>query len=222
MKLLLKALIFLCNIIYPPCCLVCGKNNCEILCYECEKGLDSNTFVRINSKINTKFYFSKHMHIFNYKDQIRKLIIDYKFKDKAYIYKIFSEIIIKNQKICRILKSYDIIIPVPIHNKRKKERGYNQSELIARDIASKIGEIKFDNKIIKKKINNKKQSSLTKNERRCNVENVYEIINQEKIINKKIVLFDDIYTTGCTVNEISKLLKNNGAREVLVFTIAKD
>ncbi|MBP3255916.1 MAG: ComF family protein [Clostridia bacterium] len=153
---------------------------------------------------------------------VRKLIIDYKFRDKSHLYKLFSEIIIKNKKICRNLKSYDIIIPVPIHHKRKKERGFNQSELIAKYLATKLDSIKLENKVIIKKINNKKQSKLKKSERIENVKNVYEIINKEKIVNKRIILFDDIYTTGNTVNEISKLLKENGAKEIIVLTIAKD
>ena len=82
--------------------------------------------------------------------------------------------------------------------------------------------IKLENKVIIKKINNKKQSKLKKSERIENVKNVYEIINKEKIVNKRIILFDDIYTTGNTVNEISKLLKENGAKEIIVLTIAKD
>jgi predicted amidophosphoribosyltransferase len=54
------------------------------------------------------------------------------------------------------------------------------------------------------------------------VKQVYKLINKEKIENKRIILFDDIYTTGSTVDECSKILKKNGAKEILVFTIAKD
>ena len=222
MKLLLNALIFFIKIIFPQCCLICGKNCNDIWCEECKNWINLNILLRIDTNFNDKLYFDKKIHIFQYKDKIRNLILDYKFKDKSYLYKIFAEIIIKNKKICRILKSYDIIIPVPIHKKRKNERGYNQSELIAKKIALGIENLTFENRIIKKRINNKKQSMLNREERRRNVENAYELINNEKIINKKIILFDDIYTTGCTVNEIAKLLKNNGAKEVLVLTIAKD
>ena len=222
MKLLLKALIFLSNLIFPPCCLICGKYCSNIWCSECKNLINSKAIFRVEPNRNKIVYFNKHIYIFLYKDKIRDLILDYKFRDKAYLYKIFSEIIIKNEKICRILKSYDIIIPVPIHKKRKTERGYNQSELIAREISLRTKSITFENKVMKKKINNKKQSSLVKEDRTKNVQNVYEIINSEKIKNKKIILFDDIYTTGSTVNEISKILKQKGARKVLVLTLAKD
>ena len=66
------------------------------------------------------------------------------------------------------------------------------------------------------------QSSLTKEQRKENVQNVYKIKNKEKIENKKIIIIDDIYTTGNTVNAISKILKENGAKEITILTIAKD
>ena len=70
--------------------------------------------------------------------------------------------------------------------------------------------------------NIKPQSSLNKEDRIKNVENVYSIKNQEKIINKKILLIDDIYTTGSTVNECSKVLKQAGVNNIGILTIAKD
>lgn len=66
------------------------------------------------------------------------------------------------------------------------------------------------------------QSSLPKNERVSNVEGVYKVVNLQKIKNKKVILLDDIYTTGSTVNECSKMLRRAGVQKILVFTIAKD
>ena len=66
------------------------------------------------------------------------------------------------------------------------------------------------------------QSKLDKSSRNQNVKNVYKVVNTQKIKNKRIILFDDIFTTGSTVNEISKILKQNGAKQILVLTIAKD
>ena len=216
--LLKKVLIFLLSIIYPQCCALCGKISAEVCCKEYSKEYD----FKVEKIIFEEKYFDKHIYFFQYEKDIRNLILSYKFKDKSYLFKFFSEIIIKNKKICRILKSYDIIIPVPIHKKRKVERGYNQSELIAKEIANKILNLKYENKLIIKKINNQQQSKLNREYRQKNVIDAYEIINGEKIKDKRIVLFDDIYTTGSTVNEISRLLKENGAKRILVVTIAKD
>lgn len=225
MKSLPKALIFLCkeieNILFPPCCLLCGKLNCSIWCKECKKELYEKAMLKIEMK-DSSYYFEKHMYLFQYEGKIRNLILEYKFKDKSYLYKIFSEIIIKNEKICGILKKYDIIMPVPIHAKRKKQRGYNQSELIAKQIAKTQQNLQYENKVLQKIKYTVPQSSLKKEQRKQNVQNVYKLINQEKIKNKKIILLDDIYTTGSTANACAKLLKENGAKEIMVVTIAKD
>ena len=223
---LLDEIIFLCKemekLIFPPCCLICGKLTNKNLCKECEKELYKKAIFKIENNENKELYFEKHIYIFLYKDKIRNLILDYKFNDKSYLYKIFSEIIIKNKKICGILKKYDIIIPVPIHKKRKKQRGYNQSELIAKEIASNLEGLECKCSVVEKIKHTLPQSSLSKEQRKQNVQNVYKVINKEKIKNKKIILFDDIYTTGSTVNAIAKILKENGASQILILTIAKD
>lgn len=226
MKTFIKASIFLLKtlerLVFPPCCLICGKLLSEICCKDCEKRIYDKLNLKIESKSKKDYYFEKHVYLFTYKDEIRNLILDYKFNDKSYLYKLFSKIITKNEKICGILKKYDIIIPVPIHKKRKQKRGYNQSELITRQISKKIPSLVHESTAIQKTKHNIEQSSLSKEQRKQNVKNVYKIVNKEKIENKNIVLFDDIYTTGNTVNEISKILKQNGANKILVLTIAKD
>ncbi len=226
MKTFIKASVFLLKrlerLVFLPCCLICGKLLNEICCKDCKKRIYDKLNLKIESKNKKDYYFEKHIYLFNYKDEIRNLILDYKFNDKSYLYELFSKIITKNEKICGILKKYDIIIPVPIHKKRKQKRGYNQSELITRQISKKIPSLVHENKALQKTKHNIEQSSLSKEQRKQNVKNVYKIVNKEKIENKNIVLFDDIYTTGNTVNEISKILKQSGANKILVLTIAKD
>ena len=136
------------------------------------------------------------------------------------MYKTFAKIILKNEKMYRIIQSYDIIGAVPIHKKRKNERGYNQSELIAKEISRNIKELKYG-KILRKIKNNERQSSLSKDKRNQNVKGVYQIENIQIIKGKKVILFDDIYTTGSTVEECSKVLKANNAKEIMILTLAK-
>ncbi len=129
---------------------------------------------------------------------------------------------LKNKKVCRFLESYDIIIPVPIHKNRKLERGYNQSALIAKKIASNLNNIQYIEDVLLKKIDNKPQSTKNKLDRKKDVIGAYYLKNQDKIKNKKILLLDDIYTTGSTVNECCRILKQANIRYVDVVTIAKD
>ena len=81
MKLLLKALIFFINIIFPPCCLICGKKINDIWCEECKNEIYLSAVFKINTNIESKYYFDKKIYIFQYKDKIRNLILEYKFKD---------------------------------------------------------------------------------------------------------------------------------------------
>ncbi len=152
---------------------------------------------------------------------IRKIILNYKFKDKSYLYKTIVNFSLKNKKFFQILKSYDTIIPVPISKKRRKERGYNQSELIAREIA-KRAEINYNNNSLFKTKNIVEQSKLNKEERQKNIQNAYQLQNGKTLENKKILLIDDIYTTGSTVNECSKTLKQANPKKIGILTIAKD
>ena len=159
--------------------------------------------------------------MFKYK-AIRDKILAYKFDDKAYYYKTFVNILLNNKKMCEILKSYDIIIPVPIHNKRRKERGYNQTELIAREIAKKA-ELEYIN-ILEKCKNTIPQSTLSKEERIENSKDIYRTKepSKQKIKDKKVLIFDDIYTTGSTVNECAKAIKTLQPYKIGILTIAKD
>lgn len=208
------------NLIYPQSCLICGKQSKkEYLCNNCENILEKEAVYKIENSRNK--YFEKYAYIFKYENNVRKIILDYKFNDKAYFYEIFAKFLLKNKKICRFFETYDIITPVPIHKKRKALRGYNQSKLIARKIANSYENLEYL-ELLEKKINNKPQSSLTKLERIQNTKNVYCAKKIEKINGKNIILIDDIYTTGSTVNECSKILKQNGARNVAIITIAKD
>lgn len=205
--------------IYPQVCGICGKGKFTYLCKRCENRL--NKIAIFGKDEYQDKYFENHYYIFKYDDIIRSIIIDYKFNEKAYIYRSIAEFINKNKKVYSKLYFYDIIMPVPISKKRKKVRGYNQSLLIAKEMA-KIYDLKLKKNIIIKTKNNMAQSNLNKKDREANVVNAYKIIEKKEITNKKILLIDDIFTTGATVNECSKTLKNAGAKKIDILTIAKD
>lgn len=152
---------------------------------------------------------------------IRKVILNYKFNDKSYLYKTIVNFLLKNKKFFQIVESYDTIIPVPISRKRRKERGYNQSELIAKEIAKNVFK-EYNNQCLFKAKNIIEQSKLNKEERQKNIQGVYELHNKKKLQDKKILLIDDIYTTGSTVGECSKILKQAKPKKIGVLTIAKD
>lgn len=201
------------DIIFPPMCVICGKAGTHI-CDNCYQILKK--YKMPDERIKRGVY-----SVYKYEDKVRDLLIEYKFNNKSYLYKFFSEIIIKNKKICKILKSCDIIIPVPLHRKRLLERGYNQSELVIKDVAKKLN-LKIENKILKKTKNIKPQSEKGYKERLIDIKDAYIIEKNEKIIGKSIIVFDDVYTTGSTTNECKKVLLKAGAKKVIIVTMTKD
>ena len=211
------------NLIYPKTCGICGKITPNALCKKCEINLNKqseNQITKEGTEIEDK-YFNELMYIFRYEGKIRKIIIDYKFNEKSYIYVTFVNFLLKNKKIFENIKNYDTIIPVPISKKRQKERGYNQSLLIARKIAEKTNLELMNNCLIKTK-NIIEQSKLNKEDRAQNIYGVYELKNKQLIENKKILLIDDIYTTGSTVNECSRILRMANPEKIGVLVLAKD
>ena len=212
--------------IFLPSCGICKTIGQGYLCRKCGNDIEKykidlieNANIYDNKKIkNVKI---QKFYIFKYEEIIRNKIIEYKFNDKPYLYRMFSKIIIEDKKSCEFLNSYDIIIPVPVHKTRKKSRGYNQSELIAKELAKRLN-LKFYSDVLIKINNNKVQSKLNKKERMKNVKNVYKIINKQRINNKNIIILDDIYTTGATINECIKELIKADVNKIGVLILAKD
>ena len=216
------------DFIYPPVCGICGKLGQDYLCKKCQKILESQAKFAIDKNQDYNQNFNKHLYIFKYEGIIRKIVLDYKFNEKSYLYLTFVNFLLKNEKFFKILKSYDTIVPVPISVKRQKERGYNQSELIGNEIVKNLLEKEKSLKIecitsclIKQK-NIVEQSKLNKEQRQKNIQGVYKLKNKEKLVNKKILLIDDIYTTGATAQECIKELKKANVKKIGVMTLAKD
>lgn len=231
------------NFLFPKTCIICGKPHPNYICNTCEKRFEKYKKFNIidNKKVildrlgiqninliqkyylidEEKIYWEKMLYCFDYKSTIRKFMLQYKFSGKSYLSEFFSYQILKNKKVYEILKSYDIIVPVPMDKNKKLKRGYNQTELIT-NIISKTKIIEADNNVLEKVKATKTQSTLEKSERKNNVENSYAVKCSEKVKNRNVILFDDIYTTGATVNEISKKLKEAGAKNICVLVIAKD
>ena len=204
------------EIIYPKTCGMCEEISKSYLCGKCK--LKLKEVLKLNTVVYKNKYIDSHTYLFKYEEKIRDKLLKYKFRDYSYLYKFFSEIIINN---CNLQNNYDIILPVPIHKKRKQMRGYNQSELIAKEIAKNMN-MEYSNRVLIKMVNTVPQSSLNQTQRMSNVMGIYKVINSQIIDQKRILLIDDIFTTGSTVNECAKILKQNGAKTIDVLTIAKD
>ncbi len=205
--------------IYPPKCGICGKFSSNYLCFKCKKRLEEDAIWEI--KKTPQNFFEEQISIFTYQNLIRDLILEYKFCFKPYLYHTFTNFLIKNKKVFQKIKSYDIIIPVPISMKRKFERGFNQSNLIAKGIAKSTG-IELVTNCIRKTKNTTTQSTLNGEERRKNVQNVYKLENAQILKNKKILVIDDVITTGSTLNSCCKVIREAEPAKIGVLVLAKD
>lgn len=190
-------------------CFVCKKNSLKFnLCQECRK----------------KVYYDKVIICKYYNNTLTwQLIKEAKFFWKREIlielWEYIKEIFFKNYNIFD-KKDY-IITFIPSHWLRKIKRGFNQGEYISKSFSEAIN-IEFRKNILKKIKNTRQQSKLSKIERELNLKDSF-IINdkvKEEIIGKKIIIIDDVISTGSTLNEVSKLLKNFWAKEVIWIAIA--
>jgi len=114
---------------------------------------------------------------------------------------------------------FDLIIPVPLHKRKLRERGYNQSDYIARGISEATG-ITWSPEIMSRTKNNPSQTNKTRVERIQNVEGIFQIKSADTVLSKRILLVDDVITTGATLYACSETLEKAGADVIGVASIA--
>lgn len=203
------------KILFPTSCTMCGKICNTWICPKCYILLKKNLkFTTIIKKDYTLYSMCLYEGI------MRRLLLSFKFKEKAYISNLFVELLMKNKEFSKKIESYDYIISVPMHKKKQANRGYNQTEVIADRIETVFKIKHLKNCLIKIK-QNKKQSALNEKQRIENVKNVYKLENKNEINNKRILLLDDIYTTGSTVKACVDELKKGKPKIIDVLVIAK-
>jgi len=114
----------------------------------------------------------------------------------------------------------EMIVPVPLHSKRLRWRGFNQAGLLARQISS-VYNIPLDHFVLYRNKDTPPQTQLTEEDRRKNMRGAFALNPRKSITDKCLLLVDDVYTSGATVNECSRVLKRGGAGEIYVLTLAR-
>jgi ComF family protein len=117
-------------------------------------------------------------------------------------------------------ENVDAILPIPLHSRRERKRGFNQAELIAEEVAH-LAHIPLIPEVLVRIRSTKPQTDLPPEKRRQNVAGAFALRFAEPILGKTLLLIDDVYTTGNTVNEASRVLKEGGASRVCVLTFAR-
>lgn len=218
------------DVIFPKKCINCGREG-SYLCEDCLSLIEINPFEYcLCEKMEKRYkcgncqnrYLDRILSATDFNNRIAKEAI-HKFK-YGYLEELrapLALLILNHLQLinCEIDKSF-VIIPVPMHIKKKKRRGFNQSEEIAKIISSAT-HIPLSTALIKIK-ETRPQMELNKQERIENIKECFKIENGKEIENKIILLVDDVYTTGTTMDQCAKVLKEKGAREVWGLTIARE
>ena len=203
--------------IYPPVCFLCETmlpDNRKVVCQNCWSGLQLLTSKDIKEleKVIIKSNINNVHLLYDFTEVFQRIIHLLKYERCLSLCKYFVNDLLKTFSQ-DFFFSYDYIAAVPLHPAKYRERGYNQSY----EIIKLLPGIIKNNLIIRKKMT-KSQTQLTREERINNVANAFKCVDH--LNSKNILLFDDIITTGSTINECASELKNCGAMNVDVLCLA--
>lgn len=229
------------DILYPPHCCICQKplDDTTFICEECSSGFQSIDTIAhcqycyypfsalasdqlVEDCFNCRdssFVFQNNYSVFLFEGNIKELVYKYKFHGQDFLADVMASHMVS---FClkNIEGDFDILTFVPLDKKRYSDRGYNQAELLAKKIAKSLGHGRVVSAL--KQIRGKDvQSSLSRGERYRNVKGAFSVSAVKPICNARVLLIDDVCTTGATLNECSKVLLAKGAKEVITLSFAR-
>ena len=197
------------DLIYPPRCILCGSflPRHEDLCENCRK--NAPFFKKQKRKLR---FLDSYTAVWYYKGYVRDSLLRYKFGGHDFMDRAYGRLL-----ATRIRQDYpqgiDLLTWVPTARKRAGQRGYDQCRLLSRAVGRELGIRSV--RLLKKVKNNPAQSGISDpGLRRANVAGAYILLKPEIIRGKRILLIDDILTTGATAGECAKILKLAGAEQV--------
>lgn len=223
------------NAVYPPSCSLCGdllgKNEryicaaCEVslphvtepACFKCGKEISDNETELCEDCSRHIRSFVRGFPAMNYDEMFQESIAAFKYHGKRDYGKYFAYEIARSRGKDIAGVNPEALIPIPLHKKKLRKRGYNQAEVIARELGRRL-DIPVDDKILIRTVNTLPQKRLNSIERENNLKNAFQ--SQEKRVKyNKIMLVDDIYTTGTTVEACTKVLHEIGVKDIYYTSI---
>ena len=193
----------------PPICPKCG------LPFPMEAGEDHFCGVCIQKQ----WHFGSARALGLYEGTMREAIHLLKYGGKAFLAKPLVGLLDRGYPFIDY-GSYDLLVPVPLHPKRLRERGFNQALLLGRAIGRREG-VSCTGFVLKKARWSTPQIHLSPKEREANVKGSFAVADRGRVRGKRVLLIDDVMTTGSTVNECARELLKAGAKEVDIFTLAR-
>lgn len=232
LSLLNRAALNAANLLYPPVCPICmniaecGGEKGAICsgcrkrlryihnprCLKCGKQLSSDETEYCFDCAGGRHIFKQCVGVWDYTDEIRKSIYEFKYHNQRAFARIYAKELLENCGNIMLEWNAQALVPVPLHSARLKKRGYNQAELVAEHLGKELG-MPVDTEMLVRVRQTKPQKELNDRERLKNLENAF-IINKNGVKYKKVILVDDIYTTGATIDACAAALMSCGVREV--------
>jgi ComF family protein len=173
---------------------------------ECRNGPEGRTILAVRSLGTFDDHYQKLIHRFKYR---RNLPLGRRLAQRL------GQVVSETTGFV----DCDLVIPVPLHRARHRERGFNQSDVLAHGVSQATGVV-FGKGILKRKKNTKDQTLLNAQQRAENVKDAFQVKLPNSVNDKRVILVDDVMTTGATLNECARMLSAAGARQVLAATLA--
>ncbi len=166
-----------------------------------------------------KKYFTMARALGHYEGALKQAIHSWKYEGKVGLSPLFGKWMAAKLSEYWDPECFDLIVPVPLHKERLRKRGFNQALLLAKELSRRTG-IPYRKRILQKQRPTLPQVELSGAEREKAVRKSFRILDRDELKGKTILLVDDVYTTGATVNECSRILLVAGAHRIDVFTLA--
>ncbi|MBC7319053.1 ComF family protein [bacterium] len=218
------------ELLFPSRCLVCRRISKDVICNECLSKVSlikspiceicgspiENDGICYKCKVSPP-YFSKARSYALYEGVMRTAIIRFKFEKRKSLGLFLGEMLGKFAS--RLAWNVDFIVPIPLSKERLKSRGFNQSEILALEV-SKILRVPISLSLIRIK-ETKPSINLNVEERLNNINRAF-LLSDNSLKGKRVLLVDDVYTTGATINEAGKTLLERDIKEVRAITLARE
>ena len=217
------------NLFFPSICPGCNTqhiNEEEMICMECYHNLPYTEFERLENnpvekifwgRTNIKFASSTFYYIID--SPIQHIIHHIKYRGQDNLGVFMGEIMGYTLQTAFEKHEIDFCIPMPLHYKKEYTRGYNQASLLCAGI-KKTTLLNYNDKLITREVNTSTQTKKSRIERWGNVEDVFTISNKSEILDKNILLIDDVITTGASTEACANILLNHGAKSVSICGLA--
>lgn len=209
------------DLVYPPLCLVCERKLIKLedqLCNSCLDGFKLLGEPHKEFSVPGQVYLGSAWALFDFDPAFQSLIHHLKYSRRR---KPILTVLNHHEKkiLGQLNPPYDWVISIPLHPRKQRERGYNQVEGMSRWLAEKLNS-QFGDHLVKRIKYTKSQTKLNAQERQENVSKAFAIISADEIRSRRVLLVDDVLTTGATANTLAESLINIGAIGVDLITLS--